>query len=240
MRLQHFCDKIFCMKKKTFEITDLPLFDGIAAENLSPLLVCLACHEKKYQKGSIIFLEEDEVKNVGIVLEGSVLMTKEDVWGNQTLLASMGPGELFGETFAVRQIRNSYVNFTASCDSKILFVSFDHILHSCRKSCGFHHKVIENMMELVSQKNIQLMEKIEVTSKTTLREKILTYLSLQSQKQQSDYVTIPLNRSELAAYLDSNRSAMTRELSSMKADGIIDFDKNTFMLKNVPSDLYHR
>lgn len=225
------------MKKKTFEIYDLPLFQGISAECLSPLLVCLACHEKKYHKGEFIFLEEDEVKNVGIVREGKVLMTKEDVWGNQTLLTSMGPGELFGETFAVRHIQTSYVSYTAASECQILFVSFDRILHTCRKSCGFHHQVIENMMELVSQKNIQLMEKIEVTSKTSLREKILTYLSLQAQKQQSDYIVVPLNRSELAGYLDSNRSAMTRELSNMKAEGIIDFDKNTFILRNIPENL---
>lgn len=225
------------MKKKNFEIYDLPLFDGISAENLSPLLVCLDCHEKKYHKGEIILLEEDQVKNVGIVREGTVLMTKEDVWGNQTILTSMGPGELFGETFAVRQIQTSYVNFAASSDCRIVFVSFDRILHTCRKSCGFHHKVIENMMELVSQKNIQLMEKIEVTSKTNLREKILTYLSIQAQKQQSNYIEVPLNRSELAGYLDSNRSAMTRELSSMKEEGILDFHKNTFVLKNVDTDI---
>lgn len=235
LRVQHFHDKIHFMKKKAFEVNRLPLFDGISADALSPLLVCLAGHEKNFSKGEIIILEEDQVRNVGVTMEGTVLMTKEDIWGNQTILAYMGPGDLFGETFAVRQKdQNSFVSFVASTDCRIYFVSFDRILHTCHKACGFHHKVIENMMDLVSAKNIRLMEKIEVTSKNTLREKILTYLSIQVQKQQSNQVEIALNRSELAGYLDSNRCAMTRELSHLKEEGVLDYDRNTFRVKALP------
>ncbi len=213
---------------------NLPLFKGISAEALSPLLVCLASYEKSYKKGEIIYLQEDQVHHVGVILSGTVLMLKEDVWGNQTLLAYMEAGEVFGETFATRKETASYVNFVASADCRILFMSFSHILHTCKNACSFHQQVIVNMMEMVSCKNIKLMEKIEVTSKTTLREKILTYLSIQAQKQGSDHIEIAINRSELADYLDSNRSAMTRELSAMKEEGLIDFDKKSFDLLNVP------
>jgi len=35
----------------------------------------------------------------------------------------------------------------------------------------------------------------------------------------------------MAQFLCTNRSAMTRELSQLKEEGIIDFDRNTFILK---------
>jgi CRP-like cAMP-binding protein len=74
------------------------------------------------------------------------------------------------------------------------------------------------------------MEKIEITSKTTIRDKILAYLSMLSQEQKSRYVTLPITKSELAEYLSVNRSAMMRELTNMRNDGLIDFDKNTFRI----------
>ncbi|MGI5928494.1 MAG: helix-turn-helix domain-containing protein [Pseudoflavonifractor sp.] len=74
------------------------------------------------------------------------------------------------------------------------------------------------------------MEKIDVTSKKTLREKILTYLSLLAQHKGSTYIEVPLGRVELADYLCADRSALTRELSNMKRDGLLDYDKNTFHL----------
>ena len=86
------------------------------------------------------------------------------------------------------------------------------------------------MMIMVAQKNMQLMEKIDVTSKKTLREKILTYLSLLAQHKGSTYIEVPLGRVELADYLCADRSALTRELSNMKRDGLLDYDKNTFHL----------
>ncbi len=87
------------------------------------------------------------------------------------------------------------------------------------------------MFNLIGQKSVKLMERIEVASKSTLREKILSYLSMQAQKAGSSKFEIPLNRSALADYLDSNRSAMTRELFAMKEEGLIDFQKNEFSLR---------
>ena len=86
------------------------------------------------------------------------------------------------------------------------------------------------MVRLISAKNVTLIQKIEVISKKTLREKILAYLSIQAQVQGTRYFEIPLGRVELADYLCADRSALTRELSSMKADGLIDFDKNVFRI----------
>jgi CRP-like cAMP-binding protein len=74
------------------------------------------------------------------------------------------------------------------------------------------------------------MRKVEIISKKSLREKILTYLSIQSQAQNSRYFEIPLSRQALAAYLSADRTALARELGNMKADGLIDFDKNMFRI----------
>ena len=115
-------------------------------------------------------------------------------------------------------------------DTNVLYLPFRKVLHSCNLSCIFHHRLIENMVTLIADKNWQLMEKVEVTSKKTLRDKILTYLSLQAQKNGSKYFEIPLGRIELAEYLCADRSAMTRELANMKEAGLIDYEKNTFRL----------
>ena len=79
-------------------------------------------------------------------------------------------------------------------------------------------------------KNMQLMEKVEIVSKKTLREKILVYLSRQAQQSKKLQFTVPMGRMELAEYLGADRSALSRELSRMKEDGLIDYHKSTFRL----------
>ena len=122
------------------------------------------------------------------------------------------------------------VTFLVSEDAKILFMPFDRVMHSCTMACRFHHRLIENMVSVIAAKNRDLMRKVEVVSKRTIREKLLAYLSIQAQTQNSRYLEIPLGRVELAEYLCVDRSALTRELAKMKEDGLIDYDRNCFRI----------
>ncbi len=221
------------MKKTSEEIKykELPLFKGIQEQELDSLLYCMQSFVHSYKKGENVKLKEDKGQNVGIVLKGSVHMLKTDIWGNDTLLTYMNEGEIFGENFASRHEEDSYVSFVAGNNTKVLFISFDKAIHVCKNQCSFHYQLIENLFDLMGKKNQLLMEKIEVTSKNSLREKILAFLSLQSQKQNSRYFSVSLTRTDMAQFLCTNRSAMTRELSKLRDEGIIDFEKNTFILK---------
>ena len=212
-------------------LTGSPIFNGVENKDREALLSCLKIYSRAYRKGEYIRLEHDNIQDVGIVLKGTVHMLKEDVWGHQTLLAYMGPGELFGETFALLHEQASHVSFLAAAETKVLFLPADRVLNPCKNHCPFHETLSRNFLLLLGKKNLRLMEKIEISSKSSLREKILAYLSIQAQKQGSKYIKVPLNRTEMASYLHANRSAMTRELADMQEEGLIEFDRNTFVIK---------
>ena len=155
-------------------------------------------------------------------------MVKEDVWGNRTMLLRSYPEDIFGETFACGEDSLSVVSFEAVRDSKVLFLSFCRVMHTCTHACVFHQTLIENMVRIIARKNRELMRKVEVVSKKSLREKILAYLSIQSQTQGASRFEVPLGRVEWAEYLCADRSALTRELAKMKDEGLIDYNRNTF------------
>ncbi len=213
------------------QISGHDLFYGIQKEKLPEMLDCLGSYTRTYQKNEIIILSREPVKCVGIILSGMILMVKEQADGSETLLAHMKQGELFGETFACGTRMDARVTFRTAEKSEALFLPFYKVLHACSMACVFHHRLIENMVRLICEKNIQLMEKVEVTSQKTLRDKILTYLRIQADRQGADRFEIPLKRTELAEYLCADRSALTRELARMKAEGLISYNKNTFYLK---------
>ncbi len=217
------------MKDIIYEVHS-PLFDGIKAEDLKAMLGCIGYHIGVYKKGQIIAFEEENMKHIGIVISGSVDMVKEDLWGNKTMLVRMRKDELFGETFACGEDNLSVVTFVVSEEAKILFMPFARVMHSCTMACEFHHRLIENMVKVIANKNRDLMQKVDVVSKRTIREKLLAYLSIQAQRQNSRYFEIPMGRVELAEYLCIDRSALTRELVKMKEDGLIDYDKNCFRI----------
>ena len=212
-------------------IKKLDLCAGIKETDLEGIISCIGCQIKNFSKGQFILLESDEVKWIHIVLSGTVHTLKQDIWGNETILSVSKENQLFGETFAGSNNPVSSVSFYAARNTEVLSVPFHRIMHTCTLSCVFHHRVIENMVSLIADKNKQLMEKLAIISQKTLRKKILTYLSLQIQQNNGkNKFTIPLGRLELANYLNVDRSALTRELNNMKKEGIIDYSKNTFKI----------
>lgn len=207
-----------------------PLFSGIAPAERQALLSCITYRTASVKKGGIISLEEEPVRQIGIVLSGSVDMVKEDIWGNKTLLLRLGKDEMFGESFACGEDNISVVTFVAAEHARILFLPFYRVMHNCSMACTFHHRLMENMVGIMAKKNRDYMQKIEIVSKRTIREKLLTYLSIQAQAQNARYFELPLGRLELADYLCVDRSALTRELSKMKQEWLIDYDKNCFRI----------
>ena len=232
------------MESNEFSLEDLtrfPLFEGLSAVELESLLPCLDGYIRSYPRNRFLILDEDSVPYVGMLLSGMVFMLKEDENGHQSFLNYMLPGELFGESFSLRKKKTpSHVSFLAARNATALFLPLGKIMRSCEHHCRFHRIMNENLYELLAKKNTHLMQTLDILSKDTLRDKILSYLQLQPIESTSTKlllnseaartVAIPLNKSELAHYLNVNRSSLCRELSAMEKDGILTVSGNRYSL----------
>lgn len=89
----------------------IPLFWGIPEHRICPLLQAIGAHGREYKKGKKLISAGETTGAIGVILSGSVHMLKYDVWGRKTLIAYMSRGDLFGESFAVRQEKSSYTFF---------------------------------------------------------------------------------------------------------------------------------
>ena len=221
------------MEKYTHILQSIPLFQGIASGDYPALLSCLGTRIAHYGKGEFASLRGDTLHAVGIVLDGRVQVIKEDVFGNRAILNDLDVGSVFGESFVCGGNYALSVSVQTAESSTILFLPFDKVMQTCPNACGFHSMLIKNMVVMIARKNIRLVEKLEITTKRSLREKILSYLSHLAQEQRSSEIKSPLGRVDLADFLGVDRSALTRELNRMAADGVIAYSKNTFTLLGV-------
>ena len=194
------------------------------------MLKCMSAREIEPERGEFIMTTPGSAPLMGVVLAGEVEMISEDYFGKKSLLTVLPVGSVFGESYSCVKARNRTIAYQASGKCRVLLLDYDRILHACKLVCRFHHRMIENMVELIAEKNLELIEKLEVTSRTSIREKLLTYLTRQAERTGSATFQVPMGRTELAEYLCTDRSAMTRELSRMREEGLIDFDKRTFTL----------
>ena len=206
------------------------VFTGISIDEIHDMLSCLSARESTYQKDEIIFSYGKHITCLGIVLEGCVHLVKEDFWGNANLLAECVPGDVFGEAYAINSSEALEMNIFAASNCRILFLEVSKILTVCSSACEFHNRLIQNMLTLVARKNFQLNRKLEHMSKRSTKEKLLSYLSMESKKANSPSFTIPFNRQQLADYLSVDRSAMSNELCKLRDESILEFHKDNFTL----------
>ena len=214
-------------------LKSIPLFNGIAESDYSTMLGCVGSTVASFSKNENIITEQDNIKTIGVILDGSVQMSQTDVWGGKTIIGNLKKGDIFGESFVLGGAECSSISVTALSECEIMFMPFQRIIHTCSHSCSHHKKLGDNMVSLIAEKNLRLLEKMEIITKKTLREKIMTYLSIEAQRNECAYFEIPLARAELAEYLCADRSALSRKKAKMKGEGIIDYHKNTFRLLKV-------
>lgn len=206
------------------------LFYGIDPEDLAAMLNCLQAEKKTFKKNESIYRVGDTAEAVGLVLAGKVCIFQDDFWGNRSILDHAGPGQMFGEAYACLQTEEMQVSVTALEQTEVLLLDVKRILHTCTSACSFHQRLLRNLMQTLAQKNLLLTRKVQHMSRRTLREKLLSYLSACSQACRSQSFTIPFNRQQLADYLSVDRSAMSSTLSRLREEGILEYEKNHFVI----------
>lgn len=218
------------MEKYFNQIKRSALFRGIDEGNVMAMMGCIGARLQQYSKNETIFSEGEPAKYIGLLLNGRAQIIRNDYYGNRSIVTNIEPTQLFGESFACAEISALPINVVATEDSSVLLLDSRRITQTCQNACEFHNQIIFNLMKLMASKNLMFNEKIEITSKRTTREKLMTYLSQQAKKQQSNTVTIPYNRQELADFLEVERSGLSVEISKLCKAGVIEADKKTFRI----------
>lgn len=206
------------------------LFAGIEPKDYESMLGCLDIRLMEYKKNEMVLWEGDTVSDIGVVLSGHGRSIKEDITGKTVIVTLLEKGSFIGVLLAASRERKSPVSVQAIDHLSVLFISLDSILKRCTKVCPKHDRLLRNVLDGIAEKALVLHDRNDCLIKPTVRAKVLTYLAREAKEQKSQAFAIRLDRSAMAEFLNVERSALSRELSQMKKDGLIDFYKNNFRL----------
>lgn len=198
-----------------------PLFKNISKSDRDLLLTELRASEKKYVKGENIIKSYESPNKIGVIANGKVISYRIDTDGNLIILAVLNEGEVFGQALSNTDTFTD-VNVTAQVDTEIIWLDVKNLV----LASSFTMKFMHNLTHMLSEKIIAFNSRINILSKKTIRLRIITMLNMYRKKE----IQLPFNRNEMADFLGVDRTALSRELSKMKSEGILDYNKNTFIL----------
>lgn len=206
-------------------IKECPIFKDFSIDEIIEIFSVVSFYEKNYKKNDIILAENTKVEYFGIITNGRIAVSNFDYFGNRNILNVFEKGDSFGEALVSLEMKipHEIISLTSS---SVIWIEYGSLSNS-----QYYQKILNNLLNIISTKNLILNKKLQILSKRTTREKILEYLSTQKKLLSIDSnFEINLNRNEMADYLALDRSNLSRELGKLKKEGIIDFKKNKFRL----------
>ena len=206
------------------------IFQGMDDNELTASLDFFRAYEQNFKKGSTILHAGDLTDKMGLVMEGSVTVESDDAWGNRSILSKVEAGGFFAETYAVLPKEPLLVNVIANEDCHILFLRIGSLKQLQNNMEQWMIKFVSNLLMLSMHKNLMLSSRSFHTAPKTIRGRVMAYLNSVSMQKHAREFNIPFDRQQLADYLNLERTALSKELSKMKADGLIDYYKNSFKI----------
>lgn len=205
------------------------LFRGLDDSQLERVLAALYAQERSWDKDEVMLRAGEETTRMGLVLSGGVRIELDDAWGGKSILSQVGPGEMFGETYACLPGQTMLVSAVAAQPSRVLLLDPRPLLAPNPEDSALR-QVTANLLRVSIRKNLVLSQRILHTCAKTIRGRLLSYLSEQALLAGRRQFTIPFNRQQLADYLGVDRSALSAELSRMRTDGLLTAHRSTFTL----------
>lgn len=206
------------------------VFRGMTDDELEAALAALRASEKDYVKDAVILHAGSTTDMMGLVLEGSVRIENNDMWGNRTILSHVGKGQVFAETYSMVKDAPLLVDAVANGDCRILMLRTGYMGIYTQDSSLWRFKLISNILTISMRKNLMLSGRSFHTSPKNIRGRVMAYLSSISLQEGTNEFDIPFDRQQLADYLNVERTALSKEIGKMQKDGLITAKKRHFSL----------
>ena len=203
------------------------LFTGLTEDELRLLLTRLGAGVRSYGKGEALVLAGEPNRRVGIVLNGELEAYRPAQDGARIPITHVEPGGVFGDVLGGSSLA-SPVTVLAASSCEVLLVPYEQLLLS--DGSPAHQLVLQNLVRTISDKYFSLSRRIDLLVMKSLRAKVAAYLLSEAARAHSQTFSIPFSRIQLADYLNCDRSALSRELSTMQREGLIDTYRSSFKL----------
>lgn len=208
-------------------LTDL--FSSFSKQELLSLFNEYTPRISHYTKNSIIHFESEKCLTLDIILEGKIIIQRIDEHGDILTITNFGIGDVIGGNLLFGN-NNSYpMTVIAKSNCSILHLQREFVLELCQKNKNFLIEFIKS----ISEKTFILTNKIKTISRKSLRESIIDFLNYEYYTQGTLKINLKITKKELAEKLGVQRTSLSRELNKMKKNGLVDYDKDSIIIKDL-------
>ena len=194
-------------------------FKRINDDDRKKLLKNLEAQTFQFKKNVSILSYIKSNNLLGIVLEGCIQILRTDFEGNRTITEELTENAVFGSKISF--LNDDECEMITKEDTTIVVLDYFGIMNYMQNDSSYYHQFILNLLEITMAIISERNERIKILTKKTIRNRLLEYFEITAKKNRSNIIYLPFSFTDFADYLATDRSAMSREIKSLKEEGII-------------------
>ncbi len=206
-----------------------PLFSQLPDPSLASALTLLSATRQHYARGEYLHHAGRTLAHFGFVLAGTVQVYADDQDGTRQMMANVAVGETFGESLCYLAVPSPPVHILTAAGAEVLWLDVAPFRRE-EQTDRFATVIFHRFTAMLAMRTLQMNERIQILSCLSLREKLQTFLAGYARRTGQKTFQIPFDRAALATYLGVNRTALSRELSRMQNEGLLEYYRNSFRL----------
>jgi CRP/FNR family transcriptional regulator, dissimilatory nitrate respiration regulator len=199
------------------------LFSGSPEEDLEVLAQMAV--SKAFARQTIIFHEGRESQGFYLLTAGYIKLVKSSPDGKEYILRLVGPGETFAEAAVFGEAPYPATAMALEDCQTLFFPKVPFLRHLAASP-----SLARNMLATLSRLNLHLTRQLEDLSLKEVSARLARYLLERCQETHGKIeaglaVDLPTTKTHLAAYLGTIGETLSRTLSRLKSEGVIEVDK---------------
>ena len=206
-----------------------PLFHDLREDTIRDFLLPHA-RVQTHPRGAFLIHPQQKLTHFGVIAAGSIHITHIAADGESRIMDSLEPGQIYGADLMCTRSRLSPHHAVAYQSCTLLMFPIALVLEPGTIPEPERQRILAQLLTIIAHENMRKDYRLAILSQKGLRDRLMTYLTMQAAKRGTTTFTIPFDREALASFLCVNRSALSHEITVMKHAGLIDCKKNTFTL----------
>lgn len=215
----------------------MPIFEDMPDMKLDHIIDIAKPFYADYGKCNLLVNENEVFSSLVTVISGKFISVRNDRSGKSAIIREYAEGEMIGLDILCSKGMTSPTTIEAASGSRVLVMDIKALLAPTYPDKRLQYELQNNLMKALADDAVKNIYKIDIVTKRTIRERVLAYLLLMAKKKQSFSFHVGMDREHMAQFLDVTRSALSHELSKMRDEGLITFDRDWFELSDTYFDV---
>lgn len=196
-------------------------------------LICERSFEKRYQKGEIIFFEDNDDRNLYILVEGRVKLTILSPEGKEKVLTILQVGDIFGDMSLFDQDTH-LITAEVIDDARLLILHFTDLETVIRQEPGVAVKIIEALAKKTRLLTGQIKELVFQDAEGRLASLFIRFIEdFGIEVKSGNMIDIVLTHQDIASLIGSSRVTVTKLMNQFIDQGLIKIYKRKIIIRDM-------